>query len=157
MNEYITKEELEDLECEFSEENIDILDEFEDYLIGFYKADQYQAFIDLIEKIKVFCYSKGIGGVEYFKNNWKDDPRLSICKQNLNLKSKYSKNATHDEIYKEIADYIQEKKIVRAKEIYQQFQWFERDQIQKSISTLCKKKIIRKGYDKNGYKILILL
>lgn len=156
MNEYLSEEELEDLEGEFSERYSDFLDEFENSLIDFYKKNQYQSFIDLMKKVKEFCYAGGVGGVEYFKNMWENDPRLSASVKSLSLQNDYPDGVTGKDILKEITIYIQGKENVLAKEIYQQFQQFQHEQIRKCLSILCKEKIIRKDYDSFGRVIYIL-
>lgn len=157
MKEYLSEEELEDLEGEFSERYSDVLDNFEDSLIDFYKRNQYQSFIDLMKKAKEFCYAGGAGGIEYFKNMWEGDPRLSASEKSLFLQSEYPDGITAEDIRKEITFFIQGKRNVFAKEIYQQFQQFQHNQIQKCLSNLCKEKIIRKEYDSFGRLVYILL
>ena len=102
MKEYLSEEKLEDLEGEFSERYSDVLDNFEDSLIDFYKKNQYQSFIDLMKKVKEFCYAGGAGGIEYFKNMWEDAPRLSASVKSLSLQSEYPDGVTAEDIRKEI-------------------------------------------------------
>ena len=109
MKEYLSEEELEDLEGEFSERYSDVLDNFEDSLIDFYKRNQYQSFIDLMKKVKEFCYAGGAGGIEYFKNMWEDDPRLSASVKSLSLQNEYPDGITAEDIRKEIIFFIQGK------------------------------------------------
>lgn len=156
MNKYLSEEELEDLEGEFSERYSDVLDNFENSLIDFYKSEQYQSFIDLMSKVKKFCYAGGAGGIEYFKNMWEDDPRLLASVKSLSLQNEYPSGATVEDVRKEITAYIQGKEIVSAKEIYRQFPQFQHDQIQKCLTNLCKEKIICKSCDSFGRVVYML-
>lgn len=148
----LSPEELSDLRDDFAGEYNRKLDIIGDRLVSLYKEGAYQAFLDLIEDAKKFCYSNGPGGIEYFKDEWEDDPRISWSKSSLSLAAKYAHGASLDEICEEILQYICTCKQVLAGDIYKQFQYFQHDMIQKALEKLSRGKLILKGSDKSGRK-----
>lgn len=145
-------DELEYLEGEFSAEYIGKIDEFDSALIDYFKRGCYHEFLSTYKKAKEFCYSHGSGGVAYFKNYWGDDPRLARVKQSIELQGKRQESPNIEDVRQEILAYFEEKQIVFAKDIYIDFQYYPHSIVQKVVSGLSRKKIIRQVENEGGPK-----
>lgn len=75
-----SREELEDLSADFEADHEEELEAFEDAMIEAYRKTDYDAFMDVLKRLKAFCVSVGPGGQFYFDETWKDDPRAARLK-----------------------------------------------------------------------------
>lgn len=150
-------EDIDLLKDDFSEENYELLEEYEDTLTSLFSVSKYQAFIDMWWQIKDFCNSKGPGGIAYFSDTWGNDPRVVRARNSIYLQKKYSEGASSDNVCEEIIELLRGNSAVQSKDIFKQLQFFTHDQIQDALSKLCKSKAIRKVHDRdkgNFYSLL---
>ena len=135
---------------DFSEENFELLEKYENTLSELFIAAQYKAFVDMWWKIKDFCDSNGPGGVAYFTD-------IVRARNTVYLQEKYREGASSEDVREEVIDFLRGNGAVQAKDVFKQLQFFTHDQIQGALSELCKSKTIRKDHikDKGNFYTLI--
>lgn len=150
-------EDIDLLKDDFSEENFELLEEYENTLSELFITSQYKAFIDMWWKIKDFCGSNGPGGVAYFADTWGNDPRIVRARNTVYLQGKYREGVSSEDVCEEVVDFLRGSGAVQAKDVFKQLQFFTHDQVQDALSELCKSKTIRKEHikDKGNFYTLI--
>lgn len=126
----LSKEEIEDLEIEFSMEHGDGVARLESLLIDIYdqcpetteeKFKRCNDFIETTNQLKEFCKQHGRGGVSYYNEQVKGDIRLEAIKNELKFLKKYPNGVTLENALLEIHKYLKKHGAVVANQLYKNF------------------------------------
>lgn len=126
----LSKDELSDLEVQFAVDFSDQIAKYEDdfYACAIFYSDvipecieNCHRFIKAMSEAKKFCYSHGHGGKEYYRNMWKNDPRVIRAKRELELYKKYPAGLNDESVKIEIIDFLKTKGPASKTDIYKLF------------------------------------
>ena len=127
----LSKEEIEDLEIEFSMKHGAEVNRLERLLIDIYtqcpetveeQIKRCNDFIDTSNQLKEFCKQHGRGGQSYYNEVVKGDIRLEAIKNELKFLKKYPNGVTLENALLEIHKYLKKHGAVIAKQLYKHFE-----------------------------------
>ena len=130
----LTREELEDLEDEFSMQHGDEVGRLEALLVDIYtqysdtpeeRIKRCNDFIETFNQLKDFCKQHGPGGTHYYNNQIKGDLRLGAVKNELKVLKKYPNGPTLENALLELHKYLKKAGAATTKDLYKNFEGFD--------------------------------